>query len=68
MISWLSIPSQVHGRNAEIGVTELTLDDVERNAFARHSNGVRVAELMRREAAPDPGLSSDAPRWRRPRL
>ena len=47
-------------RKAEIGVTELALDDVERYAFARHFNGVRVAELMRRKAAPDAGPRSQA--------
>ena len=36
---------QVDGRDAEVGVAELALDDVERNALAGHLDGVRVAEL-----------------------
>ena len=53
---------RVDRRDAEIGVTELTLDDVERNSFARHLNGMRVAELIRRKAAPDAGLGGQAPK------
>jgi hypothetical protein len=51
---------QVHRRDAEIGVTDLTLDDVERYAFARHFNGMSVAELMRREGTPDARPGSQA--------
>jgi hypothetical protein len=35
-------------------VAELALDDVDRDAFAREFDGVRVTELMRREPTPDP--------------
>jgi hypothetical protein len=34
---------------------ELALDDVERHALARELERVRVAQLVRREPAPDPG-------------
>ena len=33
-------------------MAELALDDHQRNALVRHLDRVRVAELMRREAAP----------------
>ena len=36
---------------------ELALDDDQRDALACHLDGVRVAELVRREAPPDAGLS-----------
>jgi hypothetical protein len=39
----------------EIRVPELTLDDEQRHALARHLDGVRVPELMGREAAAQPG-------------
>jgi ribosomal protein L12E/L44/L45/RPP1/RPP2 len=34
--------------------TELALDNDERHALVRHLDGVGVAELVRREATPDP--------------
>jgi hypothetical protein len=43
---------QDRGR-AEIGVAELALDHVERHALARELDGMRVAQLVRRGAAPD---------------
>jgi hypothetical protein len=52
-------PLQVDRRGAEIGVAELALDDVERNALARELERMRVAQLMRREAAPDPGADRE---------
>ena len=39
---------------------ELALDDVQRHAFAGHLDGVRVAELVRREASPHAGVAGDA--------
>jgi hypothetical protein len=36
-------------------VTELALDDVDRDPFAGELDGVGVSELVRREAAPEPG-------------
>jgi hypothetical protein len=44
---------EVNRGRAEVGVAELALDDVERHAFARELDGVGVAQLVRREAAPD---------------
>ena len=46
-------PLQVDRRGAEVGVPELALDDVERDALAGEFERVRVAQLERREAAPD---------------
>lgn len=37
---------------------ERALDDDQRDAFMRHLNGVRVAQLMRREPAPHPRRQS----------
>ena len=42
----------------EVGVAELSLDDVERKALA--GERMRVAQLVRREAAPDPGAPGQA--------
>jgi hypothetical protein len=44
---------QVNRRGAEIGVPELALDDVERDALAGELERVCVAQLVRRKAAPD---------------
>jgi hypothetical protein len=48
--------AQVGGRYAEIGVSELSLDHDERNAFAGHLDGVSVPQLMRREPATNAGF------------
>jgi hypothetical protein len=40
-------------------VPELALDDVERDAFARKLQRVRVRQLVRREATPDARLSGE---------
>jgi hypothetical protein len=45
----------VSGGDGQVGVPELPLDDEQRDPLARHLDRVRVAELMRREPAPDPG-------------
>ena len=50
------MPLQVDRGRAEVGVTELALDDVERHVLACALDGVRVAQLVRCEAAPDPRL------------
>ena len=52
---------EVHRGRAEIGVAELPLDDVQRYALAGEFEfkRVRVAQLMRRDAAPDPGASGE---------
>jgi hypothetical protein len=48
-------PLQVDGSHPEVGMTKLALDHVERHALASHLYGVRVAQLVRREPAPDAG-------------
>jgi hypothetical protein len=46
-------PLQLDRSDAEVAVPELALDDEQRDALVRHFYGVRVAELVRREATPD---------------
>jgi hypothetical protein len=41
---------QVDGGDAELAVAELALNDDQRHAFASHFDGMRVPELVRREA------------------
>jgi hypothetical protein len=53
MISALSDPLQVHAGDAEVSVAELALDHVQRHALAGELDGVGVAQLVRRKAAPD---------------
>src|SRR4051794_1635595 len=43
---------QVHRRNPESRMAELSLDDVQRHALPGHLDRVRVTELMRRKAPP----------------
>ena len=38
--------ARVRGGDPEVGVTELPLDDDERDSFPTHLDGVGVAELM----------------------
>jgi len=45
-------------RRAEVGVPERALDDVERDALAGELQRVRVAQLVPREAAPDPARAA----------
>src|SRR5215207_11590401 len=45
-------------------MAELALDHDQRHAFACHLDGVGVAQLVRREAAPNPGRDSRAPQLR----
>ena len=52
MISPLSMPWQIDGGDAEVAVSELALDDDQRDAFAGHLDGVGVPELVWGEAAP----------------
>src|SRR5215216_7677046 len=51
---------EVDRGDPEVGVPELALDDDQRHAFAGHFDGVRVAELVRREAPTHAGLAGDA--------
>jgi hypothetical protein len=46
---------QVGRGGAEVGIAELALDDVDRDALAGQLDRVSVAELVRREAASDAG-------------
>jgi len=48
--------AQVHRGDPEIGMPRLTLDDQQRHALSRHLDGVRVAQLMRREPLSYAGL------------
>jgi hypothetical protein len=43
---------QVDAGDAEVAVPELALDNDQRQAFARQFDGMGVAQLVRREAAP----------------
>ena len=55
---------QVDGGDPEVAVAELALDYDQRHAFACHLDGVGVAQLVRREAAPNPGRGGRAPQLR----
>jgi hypothetical protein len=46
---------QVDRSDAEVAVAELALDDDQRHAFASELDGMRVPELVRREAPTDAG-------------
>jgi hypothetical protein len=48
-------PLEIDAGDTEVAVTELALDDDQRHAFARQLSGVRVAELVRREATTNAG-------------
>ena len=48
---------EVDARDAEVGVSELALDDNERDALVCHLDRVSVPELMGREATSHPGPS-----------
>ncbi len=48
-------PLEVHGRDAEVAVAELALDDHERYAFVGEFDGVRMAQLVWGKAAADAG-------------
>jgi hypothetical protein len=61
MISSGSIPLEVDRGGAEAGMPELALNDVQRHALAGELKRVRVAQLMRREPAPDARLGREAP-------
>jgi hypothetical protein len=52
---------QVHGRDAEVAMPELALDDDQRYAFASHLDRVSVPKLVWREAAPHSRGGGGAP-------
>ena len=49
-------PLEIDGGNAEVRVSELALNHVERDPFACHLDGVGVSELVRCEAPSHAGL------------
>ena len=52
---------QMDGRNPEVGMAQLALDDVERDALVGELDGVGVAQLVGRKPPSDAGLGGDAP-------
>jgi hypothetical protein len=57
-------PLQVDRGDAEIRVSQLSLDDVQRHPLAGHLDHMGVAQLVRREAAPDTGPQRQVPKLR----
>src|SRR4051794_6322216 len=55
---------QVDRGHAKVAVAELALDDVERDAFVGEFDGVRVAQLVRGEAAAHAGAGGGPARQR----
>ena len=49
---------EVDGGRAEVGVTELPLNDVQRHALASELERMCVTQLVRGEAPPDPARGS----------
>src|SRR5438105_15763713 len=58
-------PAQVGGCDPEVSMTELPLDDYQRDAFAGHPDCVRVAELVRREPTAHPAVRAALRSWTR---
>jgi hypothetical protein len=52
---------QVYGRDSQVRVAQLALDDVQWHALACHLDRVSVPQLVRSEPTPDAGLGSRAP-------
>ena len=52
---------EVDAGGAEVGVSELALDHVERYAFSGELDGVRVAQLVWREPSAHAGVDAEAP-------
>jgi hypothetical protein len=52
---------QIDRGDAEVAVSELPLDDDQRDAFAGHLDRVCVPQLVRREASANPGSRHGAP-------
>ena len=50
---------EVDRGRAEVGVAELALDDVQRHALSGELKGMRVAQLVRRQAPPHAGASGE---------
>jgi hypothetical protein len=62
MTSVLSIPCQIDRRDAEVGVAELALDDVQRHALPGHLDAMGVTELVRSETASHCGVEGEPPK------
>jgi hypothetical protein len=54
-------PLQVHGRDPQVRMPQLALDDVQWHALARHLDRMGVPQPVRSEPARDTGLGSGAP-------
>jgi hypothetical protein len=48
-------PAQVSGCDREVSMPELPLDHDQRDPLARHLDGMRMPQLVRREPAPNTG-------------
>ena len=55
-------PLKVDRGDSEVGVAELALDHLQRDALSRHFNGMGVTQLMRREATADTGSDGQPPK------
>jgi hypothetical protein len=64
MISAFVDALEIDGRDPEVAVPELALDDDERYAFAGHLVGVSVSELVGREASANTSGRRGAPELR----
>src|SRR5215211_1076517 len=53
---------QIDRRDAEVGVAELALDDVQRHALPGHLDGMGVTELVRSETASHSGVEGEPPK------
>ncbi|MEA2243233.1 MAG: hypothetical protein QOD24_2789 [Solirubrobacteraceae bacterium] len=53
-------PLEVDRGDAEVSVPQLALDDVQRHAFPRHLDGMRVTQLKWRKAPPHTDLGRGA--------
>jgi hypothetical protein len=60
MISFGVDALQVDRRRAEVGMAELALDDVQRDALERELDCVGTAKLVGRKPSPHPGPSGEA--------
>jgi hypothetical protein len=64
MTSLWSMPCQVDRGHAQVGVTELALDHVQRHPFASHLDRVGVTQLMRRNPPPNARTRSELAKGR----
>ena len=50
---------EVDRRDAEVRMSELSMDDPQRDPFVRHPGGVSMPQLLRRESPPDSRLRGE---------